>query len=127
MSVALSAVKWQFALFFINDIVVFSCSAVEHIDHFKHVSTLSPGADVTLKLMKCNFFTETIHALGHVFCCKRLEIACQTNYAIKELNVARDGTNLNFFLDSSSVFRRFVQDFVECASLPSDKLQKKQL
>lgn len=87
MEVIMSLVKWQSALVYLDDIVVFSRSLRNQINHVKQVLSILKDAGVTLKLMKCNFFTETIDYLGHVIRLRRLEIATHTTAAIKKLKL----------------------------------------
>lgn len=48
MNVALLAIKWQFALVYFDDIVAFSRSPAEQIEHFKHLLSLLSEGGVTL-------------------------------------------------------------------------------
>lgn len=60
IDVILSSVKWQFALFYLDNIATFSKSSEQHIDNVLKVLILLKKADVTCKLKKCRVFTETI-------------------------------------------------------------------
>lgn len=51
--VMLSAVKWQFALVYLQDIVIFSRTPAEHIAQVHSVLTHLNNAGVTLRLKKC--------------------------------------------------------------------------
>lgn len=83
IKIALSTARWQFSLVYLADVVVFSCSASEYIDNVKHVLMILDDARAAVKLKKRNFFTETIHYLGHVIYPGRLEIASHTRDAVK--------------------------------------------
>lgn len=52
MDVVLS-INWRFDIVYLDDIVTFSKNLNEHIEHIRHVLTLSSNAGVTLKLKKC--------------------------------------------------------------------------
>lgn len=56
MDVALSVSSWQFAIVYPRATVVAFRSAALHMDHVKHVSTLSRDTGVALKLNKGSFF-----------------------------------------------------------------------
>lgn len=71
MDAALIAVKWQLALAFFQDVVVFSPSVAEHFDLAKDVVALLRDVGVTQKLKNCNFFLETIEYFGHVIRARR--------------------------------------------------------
>lgn len=60
MHVALSVVKWQLVLVYLDDIVAFSRTEAEQIDHVEHELKLYRDAGVSLKLKKSKFLTKTI-------------------------------------------------------------------
>lgn len=60
MDVVQQSVTWQFALIYLDDIVVISKSLSEHIEFFRHDLTLLLDRNVTLKLKRCKFFFNTI-------------------------------------------------------------------
>lgn len=51
-----SSVEWQFALVHLDDIVIFSNTLEQHIDHVRKVLLLLYNAKATLELKKCKFF-----------------------------------------------------------------------
>lgn len=73
--VATSAAKWEFALVYLDVIVVDSRSAAEHIHHVRHVLSPSRGAGVTLKLKNCILLAEILDCFGYAIRPRRLEIA----------------------------------------------------
>lgn len=83
ISVMLSLVKRLFTLIYIDDIAVFLRSPKNRINHVKQVLSLLRYAEVTIKEIKCNFFTRTIDYLGYVTHLRHLEIAVHTTAAIK--------------------------------------------
>lgn len=78
----ISAVKWQFALVYLDGIAFISRSAAEHIDNATHVLTLLRDAGATLKLMKYNLDTETIFYMGQAIRPGRSETASHARDAI---------------------------------------------
>lgn len=74
MDVVLLTVKWQFALDYLDNIVIFSKTTKEHIYHMREVLTLLNIAGVPLKLNNFQFFAKTFAYLGHVIGPRRLEM-----------------------------------------------------
>lgn len=74
MGVILSAVRFQIALVYLDDIVVFSKSLGEHIAHVFDVLTLLRNAGATLKHKRYCFFAEKMNYLRHVTRPRRLEL-----------------------------------------------------
>lgn len=60
MNVILSSVEWQFALVYLDDIVVLSKTFEKHIDHVRKVLLLLYNAGATLKFEERNFPTRKI-------------------------------------------------------------------
>ncbi len=60
LDIILAGFKWQTCLVYLHDIIVFSQSQEEHLQHLDDVLNALEGAGVTLKLAKCSFFTDRI-------------------------------------------------------------------
>lgn len=102
--VILSAVKWQSALVYTDDIAVFLKSLEKHMVHVSNVLKLISDADVTLKLKKCRFFAKNIDYLEHVIRQRRLEITSHTTDAIRKLQLPTFLTKIGFFHGVCNVF-----------------------
>jgi len=62
----LGGLKWKSCLVYLDDIIVFSQSAEEHVEHLRQVFSALRGPDVSLKAKKCNLFQEEVEYLGHI-------------------------------------------------------------
>ena len=51
---------------YLDDIIVFSNTVEEHLEHLTTVLTLLRNARITLKLKKCAFVQGRVDYLGHV-------------------------------------------------------------
>ncbi|KAE8726163.1 Detected protein of unknown function [Hibiscus syriacus] len=58
----------QFMVVYLDDIVVYSNSMEEHIDHLRIVFKILRENELYVKKEKCTFSTEEVHFLGHVIC-----------------------------------------------------------
>lgn len=61
----LSPVKWQLALVYLYDVVVFLRSPHDLINHLKLFLSLLQDPRVNLKLKRSNFFAVTVGYRGH--------------------------------------------------------------
>lgn len=75
-------VKWQNALVYVDDIMIFSKTLQESITHVKQVLTLLRKAGVRFTLKKRRFSTKTIHHLSRVTRPQQLELSLHTTHAV---------------------------------------------
>lgn len=113
----LSDFKWQIALFYINDSVVFSEFLEEHIKHIRNILTLHSGAGASLKIEQCHFFGDFINSIEHVICPRRLKVASNTTKAIRNHRTLTSLPQIRSFLGLCSVFCRFAPNFARIAAL----------
>lgn len=104
-------VRWQFALVYLDVIVVFSKSSADHIKQVRRVSLLFYEAVVTLKPKRCKFFAETIDYLYHVNPNGRLKPARHTTDDVAKLEDPTTQTELPSFHCLSMAFRWIVWKF----------------
>ena len=64
----------KFVLIFFDDILVYSQSLEEHIDHLRQVFQWLRADKWKLKMSKCKFTHESISYLGHVVSAARVSI-----------------------------------------------------
>ena len=60
----LAGVKWQICLLYLDDVIVFSRSPEEHLQHLDEVLTRLGKAGVTLKAAKCHLFQNEVEYLA---------------------------------------------------------------
>ena len=56
----------NFAIADIDDIIIFSRTAEEHLSHIRKVFEKLQSAKLSMKLSKCHFFSKEIQYLGHI-------------------------------------------------------------
>lgn len=109
--VILATVKWQFALVYLDDILVFSKSISEQFEHLRIVMSLLSEAGVTMKLKFFYFFTDRIDCLGHVIQPGLLDIAPNTTDYNRGLKEPRKVTKLKSILGLCNVLNWLVMNF----------------
>jgi len=129
MDILLAGVKWHKGLVYLDDVIVFSRSPEEHLQHLDEVMTRLGKAGVTLKEAKCHFFQEEVEYLGHVIRPGRVHVLEKNIPALRDLRYPETQTQMKSFLVMSGVYRRFVADFAKIAkpltALSSTKLPKR--
>ena len=83
VDIILFRVKWETALVYLNDVIVYSQTVTEHMMHVREVLRMLHTAGVSLKLAKCAFFDTSVTYLGHVIRPGRLEVERRNVIAIE--------------------------------------------
>ena len=129
MDMILAGEKWQICLVYLDDVIVFSGSPEEHLQHLDEVLTLLGKAGVTLKAWKFHFFQEKVEYRGHVIRPGRVHVLGKNLRALRGLRYPETQIQMKSFLGMRGVYRRFVADFAKIAktltALTSTKLPKK--
>ena len=84
LDILLAGVKWQFCLVYLDDVIIFSKTEEEHINHVDSVLKILRQAGVTLKLKNSEFFKKSVSYLGHTIRPGRLEIMSSRTEALRE-------------------------------------------
>jgi hypothetical protein len=66
VDVILATVRWQCAITYLDDVIVYSSSKEQHLKDLRQVLSLLRDAGISLKLSKCHFFQESVKYLGYV-------------------------------------------------------------
>ena len=61
---------FNFAIAYLDDIIIFSTTAEEHLSHIEQFFEKLGTAKLSMKFSKCHFFTKEIQYLGHILSTK---------------------------------------------------------
>jgi len=111
----LGGLKWKRCLVYLDDIIVFSQSAGEHVEHPREVFAALRGAGVSLKAKKCHLFQEEVKYLGHIVGRGQLQVQDKNIRGLKEASPPRCKKDLRSFLGTCNIYRRFVKDYAQVA------------
>lgn len=117
----------QFALGCLEDVAVGSRTSLEHIYNVQQVLVFLNDAEVTLKVLKKNNFTEIADYHGHVICPQRIKTASQSTNTLRRLKHPRFVADLKSFLGICNVFHRFLLRFARLAALRNKRIRKDKL
>jgi len=99
----LAGIKWQICVVYLENIIVFSRSPEEHLQHLDEVLTRLEKARVTLKAAKCHFFREEVEYLGHVFRPGRVHVLEKKFRALRGIRYAETQAQMKSALDICGV------------------------
>jgi len=106
----LGGLKWKSCLLFPDDIIVYTQSAGEHVEHLWEVFTALRVAGVSLKAKKCHLFQEEVEYLGHIVGRGELKVQDKNIRVLKEASPPRCKKYLRCFLGMCNVYLGFVKD-----------------
>ncbi|KAL4325224.1 hypothetical protein GQ457_11G000740 [Hibiscus cannabinus] len=114
----------QCVLVFLDDILVFSKSWSEHLDHLRRVLQILRDNGLVAKKSKCTFGQEAVEYLGHVVTRHGLTVDPNKVTAIQGWPVPRNVKEVRGFLGLVGYYRRFIKGFSTIAAPLSDLLKK---
>ena len=94
---------FNFTTAYLDDIIIFSRTAEEHLDHIKQVFEKLRSAHLSMKLCKCHFFTKEIQYLGHILSINSIRPLPSNIQAIKNMHPPKQPNKYAHFLDSSDI------------------------
>ena len=101
---------------YIDDVVVFSSSGEEHVQHLRLVMEKLRRFGLTLKESKCQFGREKLEYLGHIIGGGELAVPGHRAAAMANYLQPRTKKELRSFLGAASYYRQFVQGYARLSS-----------
>ena len=105
----------QFVSVYIDDVLVFSQSLDEHLEHLRLVIQKIQDAGLKLKPAKCQFVREEVEYLGHVLTPSGLKTNLKLVESVVNYPRPQNSKEVKQFLGLSSYYRRFIQKFAAIA------------
>ena len=116
----------SFVAVYIDDLLIYSRSWKEHLDHLSKVMERLREVNLKLKLPKCHFMRKSVEFLGHILTPQGLQPNPQQVAAVQAFPVPKNVSELRRFLGLTSYYRRFIAQFSKIAS-PLHYLTKKEV
>ena len=104
-----------FAIAYLDDIIVYSKTAKEHLNHLQEVFHKLCNAELTKKLNKCHFFAKEIQYLGHVLSSTCFKLLPFKTVAIKLMNAPKIAKQVGTFLGLVGYYCMFIKNFPHIA------------
>jgi hypothetical protein len=116
----------KFVVVYFDDILIYSKSLDEHIEHLRVVFGVLREAGLFANLEKCTFCTDRVVFLGYVVTPHGIEVDEEKIEAIKSWSIPATLTQLQSFLGLVGFYWRFVRDF-SIITAPLNDLMKKRV
>jgi hypothetical protein len=113
MDIAFSGERDEFAVIYMDDIIVFSKSDKEHCQHLRKFFLKCRRFSLSLNPKKSLFSMQEGKLLGHIVSDKGVNIDSSKVEAIQELSLPISKKEVQSFMGKINFLRRFVSNFVE--------------
>lgn len=114
----------QFMLVFLDDILVYSKNVEEHDRHLRLVLQILKENQLFGKLSKCEFYSPTVHYLGHIIFAKGLVVDPKKIKAIIDWPAYKNVSEIRSFVGLVGYYKKFVKNFSKLV-YPITQLERK--
>jgi hypothetical protein len=113
-----------FVVVYFDDILIYSKSMKEHLEHLRAVFYASHAACLFGNMDKCTFCTQCVSCLGYVVTPQGIKVDTSKVEAIQGWATPTTFMQIRSFLGLARFYRQFVHDFSSIAA-PLHKITKK--
>ncbi|GJX45711.1 putative reverse transcriptase domain-containing protein [Tanacetum coccineum] len=105
----------KFVIVFIDNILIYSKTQDEHVEHLRLVLELLKKEKLYGKFSKCEFWLREVHFLGHVINGNEIYVDPIKIEAVKNWKALRTLSEVRSFLGLTGYYRRFIENFSKIA------------
>ncbi|XP_058741757.1 uncharacterized protein LOC131614147 [Vicia villosa] len=116
----------QFVVIFIDDILIYSLTIEEHMEHLRIVLSVLREKQLFAKFSKCEFWMSEVKFLGHVVSGGGVAVDPSKVEAVINWERPKNATEVRSFLGLASYYRRFIMGFSKLA-LPLTRITRKEV
>ena len=116
----------DFVAIYIDDVLIFSRSLEEHLDHIEQVLSRLQSAGLKLQPSKCQFMCQQVEYLGHLIMPHGLQPNPERVRAITDFPAPMSTTQVRQFIGLTSYYRRFIEQYAKIAA-PLHNLTNKEM
>ena len=107
---------FPFTMAYLDNIIIFSRMAEEHLSHIKQVFEKLRNAHLPMKLSKCNFITKETQYLRHILSTKGIRPLPSKTQAINNMHPPKRAKQVCTFLGYVGYYRKSIRNFTKIAN-----------
>jgi len=115
----------KFMVVYFDDILIYSYSETEHLQHLQEVFTVFQTNELYINLKKCNFMTTSLIFLGIIVSSQGIHVNEEKVRAIRDWSAPKNATEVRSFHDLATFYQRFISNFGTLVAPMTDCLKKK--
>jgi len=116
MELALTGLHWSICLVYLDDIIIYSRTVSEHLQHSQEVLQRFRAAGLKLKPSKCYLLQKSVHYLGHIIYECGIRTDPQKTHCIEGWPIPTCVEELQQYLGLATHYRKFVKNFALVAA-----------
>ena len=114
----------NFAMGYLDDIIIYSRSEKEHLEHLEEIFIRLKAAGLKLKLEKCCFFKKHIQYLRHLILADGIQPLPEKLESIAKMPAPRNPKEVKQFLGLVGYYRKFVPRFSDISRVLTHLMKK---
>ena len=114
----------NFAMGYLDDIIIYSRSEKEHLEHLEELFTRLKTARLKLKLEKCCFFKKHIQYLGHLISAEGIQPLPEKLESITKMSAPKNPKEVKQFLGLMGYYRKLVPRFADISRVLTQLTKK---
>ena len=103
----------NFTMGYLDDIIIYSRSEKEHLEHLEEIFIRLKAVGLKLKLEKCCFFNKHIQYLGHLISAEGIQPLPEKLESIAKMPAPKNPKEVKQFLGLVDYYRKFVPRFTD--------------
>ena len=103
----------KYCVSYLDDLIIFSDTMQEHLQHVKRVIEIMSHCGLKLKLSKCALFQTEVKYLGHIISSKSIKMDPYYLERVKAWVLPKTGKDMQSFLGFLNYYRSYLPQFAE--------------
>jgi hypothetical protein len=114
-----------FLFIYIDDLIIFSKTFEEHLEHIRKILTRAREKNIYFKLSKCSLACNSVKYLGHIVSEKGIKVDPEKVEALNNIKKLKNKDELDKFWGLASYYRKFLGNDLNTVAESLLKLKRK--